>query len=416
MTRSNFLLSLKVGFFLARKDIKNNNIWTTVLIIFIMSLTFLNLVVVRGVLVGLTVGASGANREFNSGDVLVSALDENEYIEDSPTVLELIKNLDHVDAVSARYKGAVVVEANYKTRTSDDVVPNTIATVLTGILPSAEKKLNGIDKLIIEGKFIDDDDVDAIVIDRSILKEFNPDLVGLEDVHVGTKVRISVNGNIREVTVKGITKSKSQAVQQSVYMHEDVVQQLLDRKDFGRNQIAIRVKDDVDSLAFKDLLIANDIDQDGKIQHWLEAQPKFLKDITSTFSLIGNLIGSIALIVAAITIFIIIFVNAVTRRRYIGIMKGIGITSHAIIISYVIQAMFYAIIGTSLALIFIYAFLIPYFVRNPLDFPFSDGIIVAEPFGTFLRAALLLVATIIAGFVPARTIVRKNTLDSILGR
>ena len=410
------ILSTKVGFFLATRDIRNNNIWTTILIIFIMALTFLNLVVVRGVLVGLTVGASDANRILDSGDVLISAQDENPYIEDSPHILAIVESLEQAEAVSARYKGSATLEANYKTRTNEDTVANTIGVGLTGIKPSAEKKLSGIDSYIVEGRFLDDNDVDAIVIDRSILKEFNPDQVGLENVSVGTKVRLSIHGNVREVVVKGITKAKSQAIQQSIYMHESVVQQLLDRNDFGRDEIAMRVKEHVDPEAFKQILIAHDIDNSAKIQYWLEAQLKFLKDITATFSLIGNLIGSIALVVAAITIFIIIFVNAITRRRYIGIMKGIGIHSRAIIISYVMQAIFYAIIGTSLSMVFIYTFLLPYFIENPIDFPFSDGIIVAELSSTTIRAVLLLIATIIAGYVPARMIVRKNTLDSILGR
>jgi ABC-type antimicrobial peptide transport system permease subunit len=33
-----------------------------------------------------------------------------------------------------------------------------------------------------------------------------------------------------------------------------------------------------------------------------------------------------------------------------------------------------------------------------------------------LRVGLLMITTIIAGYIPARMIVRKNTLDSILGR
>src|SRR3989344_5081772 len=50
---SDFLISVKLGFFLALRQVKHSNKATTALIIFVMTLTFLNLVVVRGVLVGL---------------------------------------------------------------------------------------------------------------------------------------------------------------------------------------------------------------------------------------------------------------------------------------------------------------------------------------------------------------------------
>jgi len=41
---------------------------------------------------------------------------------------------------------------------------------------------------------------------------------------------------------------------------------------------------------------------------------------------------------------------------------------------------------------------------------------VAPLGGTLFRVGLLMATTIVAGFIPARLIVRKNTLDSILGR
>lgn len=382
-----------------------------------MTLSFLNLVIVRGVLVGLTIGASDANRLYSTGDILLSAKDEDPYIDHSPKVLDIVENLSQVEVASPRYIGGGILEANYKERTSEDEVANTVSVVLTGIRPSSETALNNIDDLVFEGEFIDDDDQDMIVIERSNLKEFNPDQVGLENVHAGTKLRLTANGNVREVTVKGIIRVKgSPTAQRAAYINASVMEQLLNRKDLGKDEIVIKVKEGIDPKAFKKVLIANDIDQYAKIQDWEEGQFLFLKDINQTFNVIGNIIGSIALVVAAITIFIIIFVNAITRRRFIGILKGIGIKSTAIIMSYVMQAVFYALIGTNIALVIIYGLLVPYIAKNPIDFPFSDGIIAAEPLQTLIRALLLLISTIIAGYVPARMIVRKNTLDSILGR
>jgi ABC-type antimicrobial peptide transport system permease subunit len=133
-------------------------------------------------------------------------------------------------------------------------------------------------------------------------------------------------------------------------------------------------------------------------------------------NLLGTFIGSIGIVVASITIFIIIFINALSRRRQIGILKGIGINRGAIEIAYVLQAAFYALLGSGLGVLLTYGFLIGYFEQNPIKFPFSDGILVAPPGETFIRFSVLFVVTIIAGFLPAWMIVRKNTLDSILGR
>jgi len=121
-------------------------------------------------------------------------------------------------------------------------------------------------------------------------------------------------------------------------------------------------------------------------------------------------------VVASITIFIVIFVNAITRRRFIGILKGIGISRRAITISYVLQSMFYAVSGAVVGMVIVFFLLAPYFAAHPINFPFSDGILVATVGGTFIRALILLLATLGAGYIPARLVIRQNTLDAILGR
>jgi ABC-type antimicrobial peptide transport system permease subunit len=103
-------------------------------------------------------------------------------------------------------------------------------------------------------------------------------------------------------------------------------------------------------------------------------------------------------------------------RSLVGIMKGIGISPRAIQFSYVVQAFFYGITGSVVGLVFTFGFLKPYFDAHPINFPFSDGILVATPLGSGIRVAILLVITLLAGYVPAKLIIRKNTLDSILGR
>jgi ABC-type lipoprotein release transport system permease subunit len=166
----------------------------------------------------------------------------------------------------------------------------------------------------------------------------------------------------------------------------------------------------------KQALLVAGAGETARVQTWQESLPKFLVDIQNTFALLGNVMGSISLVVASITIFIVIFINAITRRKFIGIMKGIGVSASAIEISYIFQSIFYAVLGIIVGMVLLYGFMVPFVTAHPINFPFSDGILVAEVPGTLLRALLLIVATIIAGFIPARIVIKKNTLDSILGR
>ena len=157
-------------------------------------------------------------------------------------------------------------------------------------------------------------------------------------------------------------------------------------------------------------------DRYAKVRTSTEAIPKFLSDVQQTFGLLGNMIGAIGIVVSSITIFIVIYINALTRRKFIGILKGIGISEGAIETAYLLQAVFYALIGIGLGVLVVYGLLVPFFQVNPIDFPFSDGILVARVPATLARALILMIVTMVAGFLPARLIVRRNTLDSILQR
>ena len=167
---------------------------------------------------------------------------------------------------------------------------------------------------------------------------------------------------------------------------------------------------------FKEIGLSYNFDRYAKVRTSTESIPKFLSEVQQTFGLLGNMIGAIGIVVSSITIFIVIYINALTRRKFIGILKGIGISEGAIEVAYLFQAVFYAMIGIGLGIGIVYGLLVPFFQANPIDFPFSDGILVARLPATLTRAVVLMFVTMIAGFLPARLIVRKNTLDSILQR
>ena len=218
------------------------------------------------------------------------------------------------------------------------------------------------------------------------------------------------------MTVKGILKSKIGEVGLRMYLTDTQLRGLIGRDDFNVDEISIKLKSGADPALVRDVLKQNGVNAVAKVQTYTDAQPKFIKDMVDTFALLGNMLSSIGLVVASITIFIVIFINAITRRKFIGILKGIGINEKSIEISYVMQSFFYALCGSVIGILVLYLFLQPFIAAHPIDFPFSDGILVAPLGGTLFRIGLLMATTVIAGFIPARLIVRKNTLDSILGR
>lgn len=410
---------IRLGYFLAWRQVRRANKWTTGLIIFVMTLTFLNLVVVSGILVGLIEGAVQANKEFYTSDIIISTLPKKDYIEQSPRVINTIESLPEVVAISPRYLGSGRIEANYKRAAKEEEIDSAGASFV-GIDPVAEDGLTGVSRFVIDGNYLEPTDYDQILIGAYLLKEYFPvessAIQTLANVHVGDKVRVSIGGVKREMTVKGIVKSKVDEISYRAYFVDTQFRSLVGRTDYNVGEISVKLKAGTDPVVVKEALLRAGVGEYARVQTFEDAQPKFLIDIKNTFALLGNMISSVGLVVASITIFIVIFINAITRRKFIGILKGIGVSGRTIEASYVFQSFFYAVSGSLIGLFILYALLQPFITEHPINFPFSDGILVAPLNLTLLKLFILVFTTIVAGYIPARMIVRKNTLDSILGR
>ncbi|RJQ26630.1 FtsX-like permease family protein [Candidatus Parcubacteria bacterium] len=411
----------KVGFFLATRQIKRASIWTNVLVVCVMVLTFLNLVVVSGILVGLIEGATQAVQKHYIGDVFITPLKEKNYIERSSIIMKTIRSIPGVSAVSGRYISSGNVEAEYKkAKKNSNDKGNEVSTTFVGIDPIDEDAVSGLSRLVIEGEYLNRNDYDRVLVGGMLLKKYldydSTTFPALSNINVGDKIRITVNGNVREVFVKGITKSKVDEIDRRIFFVDSQFRGLVGRDDYNLGEISIVTKQGVSPFVVKQALLANHFDDYSSIKAGNEAEPKFIQDLRNTFSMLGTAISSIGLIVAAITIFIVIFINAVTRRKFIGILKGIGIRPVTIEWAYIFQAFFYATAGTIIGLVIVFGILKPYFDANPINFPFSDGILVATASGTLIRIAVLFLATLIAGYIPVKIITRQNTLDAILNR
>ncbi len=415
-----YLRDIQVGWFLGTRIIKRASIWTTLLIIAVMTLTFLNLVVVSGILIGLIEGSSIAYRKQYSADIVISNFVSKDYILETPRLLNILNGFPEVLEYTPRYIQGAKIQANYKNLTKPGDIPNEIGTSLIGINPEIEDDVTGLGDRIIAGEYLDNDDTDSILLGNYLTRTYSqglpPSLNLLDNVEIGSKVRVEVNGQMKEFKVKGILKSKVELVSSRAFIVDREFRRFTGRDDYNLNEIAVRLKDGNDPYVIKNAINRSGVDKLALVQTWKETQGTFFDQISDTFGMLGNVISSIGLAVAFITVFIVIFINAITRRKYIGILKGIGITGVSIQIAYIVQSLFYAICGSVFGLFLLYGVIKPFIDRNPINFPFSDGILVATLDGTFIRIIIILIATLIAGYIPARIVIRQNTLDSILGR
>jgi putative ABC transport system permease protein len=410
--------TFRVAFFLATRQMFRVNKKSMFMIVAVMTLTFLNLVAVSGILIGLIDGASKAFREKFIGDFVVSPLENKKVIQDTDNILSILNSLKEVDAYSARYIQQGSIESNYKQR--DPGKRRELATGnIYGIVASREARVTKWDQDIIEGKFLEDNDTGKIVVGKNMVGKYAQATSDKErsvgDVKIGDKLLVNINGNINEFTLKGILGGKTDSTRQAYISTMDMLK-MTAGNDLRASQIVVRVKENSNESYIKQVLTNNGLGVDQKIQTYDDAEPSFVKDLKKVFVILGNFIGGVSLVVAFITIFIVIYINAITRRKYIGIMKAIGVTTKTIELSYVLQSIFFGFVGSVIGAVLIYTLFIPFFLSYPIDFPFSDGIMVAPYLDTFYKFLVLMISTILAGYLPSRSIIKQNTLNAILGR
>ena len=404
------LTSIKVGFYLALKDLSRASKLTTLLIIFIMTLTFLNLTVGRGILVGLPKGATNVYDERYSGDLIISKLRKDQFVVDFPKIENFYNELSGIKYTSKRYDQ----------RLRETEVYDSTGTVLVGIDLISEDKVTGLSQYIVEGEYLDDKDTRGVMIGASLLFRYSPldspTESNIKNLKVGDKVKITVNGKDYFYFLRGVVKSKVSEVDRRVYLPIDEYKRISGEKDFKPEEISFKLVPGFAPADIKNKFYEQGLHKLAKIQTAEESQPQFLKDIGTTFDILGNFLGAIGIVVASVTVFIVVFVNAITRRKYIGILKAIGITSLAIEVSYILQAVFYALIGSLIGMIILYTFFVPFFTQNPINFPFADGILYAPYADSLSRLGILVLSSVLSGFIPARIVVNQKTLDAILGR
>ena len=439
---------ITVGSFLTLRYIRGANRWTTALIVFVMILTFLNLTVIGGLLEGIVVGSFVGLRDRAIGDVFISAKEGESAVGRTQYILRDLRSDARVTSFSPRYSARteVITEDDVYMVTNANEQRKSVTATALGIDPDAERRTTNLPNSLLEGNYFSPSSSRReILIGSALLERYSPfgaDV--LSGVYPGDFVflrigdgggsgfgydtdddrlnqnslsggRDAVSGMaLQKYRVRGVYRTKAGELDLAIIMHDDEVRANNPVPGNNVNSIAIRLSDPDSAVLVRDDLTSS-FGRYAKIETVDDAIGPFLGDIRTVFKMLGSVVGAIGLAVASITIFIIIFVTAASRSRFIGILKAIGITPNAIRVSYVLYAMSFAAVGSLIGLSVLYFLLVPFFAANPIPFPFSDGILYITPAGVMTQVILLFVATFIAGLIPAHRVVRRPAIHAIRG-
>jgi len=156
--------SIKIGILLGVRQIQRASLWTNVLIVFVMALTFLNLIAVSGILVGLIAGAEEAVRVKSLGDIIITARDDEDRILETERFVRELSAYPEVTAFSVRYRGAGVLEANYEERRNLAAERDIANVNVTGIDIENETNMTNLQSEVIAGEYLDPNEEGYILL------------------------------------------------------------------------------------------------------------------------------------------------------------------------------------------------------------------------------------------------------------
>ncbi len=415
---NNAVLTTRTAFFIAAKSIRRGSLAVKIVTVFILLLTFLNLLVVGGLLNGITNDVGAKVKTSLSGDVYIKPNKGHTYIQNTGDILSILDRTTGVHFSPRLTSGATI---EYGDATAEQK-PARINTVVAGVDPALESQVTTITKRVVSGAFLGADEINSIVLGSSLVDGYTTSETSngetLGSVVVGDKVRIRfpTNSSPQEFTVVGILNSKSAVVDQRAFINQATLSKLLRTGSGDYSEIAIVAGDDkAASALIQELRAAPDAGKNN-VKSADEAIPSAIADVQKAFGMIGNIVGVTALLVGIVTIFVIVFVSASSRRRYLGILKAQGISAPTLVLSYILQIVFYVLVGVALGLVVLFAILQPFFVSHPISLPMADGQLFLPVQYVTTRIVILFVVSIISAFIPAWLIIRQNTLDAILGR
>ncbi|MCZ7380882.1 MAG: hypothetical protein O8C64_04825, partial [Candidatus Methanoperedens sp.] len=321
--------NLKVSSFLAYKSITRGNKGTLILTIFILSLVFVNLIFIASIFLGITDTMGNQVIDTLYGNVVIEPKKDEKYISDVYSLKQKITSIPGVEGVSAQYVTGATL--SYKDKSG--------SWSLQSINPDDAMTVTTIHNFMIDGEYLSKLDTNEIILGKEIPGGYGGDQeqLSLGGVRVGDSIDVLFNNGVKKsYRVKGVFDVTFMQANNIAFVSQREMESVFGLEDKA-SQILIRTKDRGKEDRYVKQLSELGIKED--IKPWT-VYAASIKNITESFDMISMLIAAIGLFVASVTIFIIIYVSTISKRRQIGILRAVGIKESVVIYSYIFQAMF----------------------------------------------------------------------------
>ena len=408
----------KSALFLARKSLTRGNRWQLALIIIVMSLSFASLLLTPSIMAGVVKSLDDQQINALSGNIVIEPVSNKAYLDNVGQTETQIKQTTGVVGVSPRLDSSAFIEYQWLNKQSPSDVGKSSTWQVVGIDPQQDATVTTIHNQMIQGSYLDINDTDSIILGVEIAggpEAQTEQYRTLGGVVIGDKVRLTYpNGAQKEYVVKGVFRTREATADRMALVNREELVSVMGGQISAdqASQIIIKTSPSYDENTVIGELKASGID--GEIRSWQEYGGS-VGGVVSSFDAIASLISAIGIVVAAIVMFIVIYINVLHRKRQIGILRAIGINRRIVIYSYLFQAVFYAFAGMAIGgLAFRFA-IISYFNAHPIDLPIGLVSLSVNPVTIQTGIIGLVLAAVFAGVIPALSIIRHSIIKAIWG-
>lgn len=406
-------IDIKAAFFIAYKTISKGHKSTLALIVFILSLSFFNLMFVSGFLSGFSDGIIRSMVETSTAHIAILPQEEpikKGYIVDQASVRADIETIPGIVATTAHYQ----LGGSFAYDKEKNGLFTYVSAPIIALNQAEEKEVFSVADNIVSGDFPDILQKDEIILGANLAGGFGTEqTTDLGGVVVGDTVSVVyANGVSRTYTVRGIFKVTIGGIGGTAFISTKEAEAILSTFN---NASEIMVKADLTKYTLDEYAERIESMYPELIVEKYTTRLSTVGILVSAFNIIALIVSVISIIVAAITIFVMIYVNAVSKRRQIGILKAIGIKESIIELSYVIQSVFYATLAVFFGMLIVFWAVVPFLAVRPITMPYGDATLVFTTVGIVINILSLLASGLLAGFVPAKMVARENILTSIWG-
>ncbi len=393
----------RTAWFLGLRSITRGNWGVLALTVTMMALVYAQLLFIPSLIQGAIEGIEHELRSSVTGDLVLTPGADDLVIEDSAAVTDAVRSVEGVDAATATMLAGNQVSHGNRTN----------SWPVLAIDPEGYGDVFATPQHLVEGRFLERGDRDAVVLgiriagaDRDGLRQ------SLQTVHAGDTVSITlVDGARHDYEVVGIYEDQLAQGNARAFITAGDATAKVPALDGRATSIAVRSDGtDVDVVADS---VTAEVDS-LTVDTW-EDLSSSLDEQVASFRLIGRILGAVSLFVAAITVFIVTYVDLAAKRRTIGIERAIGITPSAIVGSYLLRATVFGLAGVGLGALLMLGAVVPLFDHHPLSFP--TGPVTLSVTGQVLRrnGGVMLVVAVLGALLPALRTVRTRLLDAIWG-